>query len=152
MVYCSYPVSRGRLPLHLESYRALPLNLFLEKQVEQLDDRNEYQPESQVKTGISDRALILLPFYCLFRQMTMKAIDSQQDGNLQILWQRRICSHAGADWSKFNPHFSSNLKLNVGIRQAPMKVSLCGNEITRRFCFLPLILSFPLFLGISQSD
>lgn len=47
-----------------------------------MDDRNEYQPESQVKTGISDRALILLLFYCLFRQMTMETIDSQQDGSL----------------------------------------------------------------------
>ena len=54
----------------------------MKNKVEQLDDRNEYQPESQVKTDISDRALILLPFYCLFRQMTMETIDSQQDGSL----------------------------------------------------------------------
>ncbi|XP_004476171.2 cAMP-responsive element modulator isoform X18 [Dasypus novemcinctus] len=32
--------------------------------------------------SISDRALILLPFYCLFRQMTMETIEFQQDGSV----------------------------------------------------------------------
>nr|KAF6431015.1 cAMP responsive element modulator [Rousettus aegyptiacus] len=32
--------------------------------------------------NVSDRTLIFLPFYCLFRQMTMETIESQQDGSI----------------------------------------------------------------------
>lgn len=57
-----------------------------------MDDRNEYQKEGKNR-NVSDRTLIFLPFYHLFRQITMETIESQQNGSITDFVAERESAH-----------------------------------------------------------
>lgn len=77
---CSYPGRReGALARRVKT---LPLNPLLEKIREYSWMTEMLIRKLGENRNISDRALILLPFYCLFRQMTMETVESQQDGGV----------------------------------------------------------------------